>query len=208
MSQELNQLIDAAKRGDEASLGSLLGHYRQYLTLLARVQIGRQLQQKVDASDIVQDTFLEAHRGVADFRGDSQAQFVQWLKAILAAKLANMVRHYVGTQLRDVRLEQQLAQDINQSALSLGAMFVDPHSSPSQQVVRVEQSRLVAEALSRLPVDYQTVLIMRHMDGLTFPEIATKMHRSVDSVEKLWLRGLTRLRREFKTHDDSSGARL
>jgi len=208
MPQDLNPLIDAAKMGDKASLGELLGHYRHYMTLLARVQIGRQLQGKVDASDIVQDAFLEVHRGVAEFRGDTQGQFVQWLKAILAAKLANTVRHYVGTQLRDVRLEQQLAQDIDQSALSLGAMFVDPHSSPSQQVVRVEQSRLVAEALARLPDDYQAVLIMRHMDGLTFPEIATKMQRSVDSVEKLWLRGLTRLRREFKAYDDCSGAKL
>jgi RNA polymerase sigma-70 factor (ECF subfamily) len=76
-------------------------------------------------------------------------------------------------------------------------MLVDPHSSPSQQVMRGEQSLLVAEAMARLPEDYQTVLVLRHLEGLTFPQVAERMGRSVDSVEKLWLRGLTRLKREF-----------
>jgi RNA polymerase sigma-70 factor, ECF subfamily len=206
MPEDLNRLILRAKAGDEQSLGELLAMYRRYMTLLARVQIGRRLQGKVDASDIVQETFLEAHRGVANFQGADEPQFVQWLKAILAAKLANTVRHYAGTQRRDVRLEQQLAGDLDQSACSLGGMLVDPRSSPSQQVMRGEQARLVVDALAKLPDDYQTVLVLRHLEGLTFPEVGQRMGRSVDSVEKLWLRGLTRLRREFKSYECSPGA--
>jgi len=76
-------------------------------------------------------------------------------------------------------------------------MLADPHSSPSQQVMRGEQSLLVAEAMSRLSEDYQTVLVLRHLEGLTFPQVAQRMSRSVDSVEKLWLRGLTKLKKEF-----------
>jgi RNA polymerase sigma-70 factor (ECF subfamily) len=121
----------------------------------------------------------------------------QWLRAILAATLANTIRRYLGTQARDLRLEQQLAEDLDQSSCALGRMLMDPHSSPSQQVMRGEQTFLVAEAMARLPDDYQTVLVLRHMEGLTFPQVAERMGRSVDSVEKLWLRGLTRLKREF-----------
>ena len=63
--------------------------------------------------------------------------------------------------------------------------------------IRGEQSLRVTAALSRLPDDYQTVLILRHLEGMTFPQVAERMERSIDSVEKLWLRGLTRLRKEF-----------
>ncbi|MEI8020607.1 MAG: sigma-70 family RNA polymerase sigma factor, partial [Schlesneria sp.] len=80
---------------------------------------------------------------------------------------------------------------------ALGRTLVDQHSSPSQQAMRGEQSLLVAAAMSRLPEDYQTVLVLRHLEGLSFPKVAERMGRSVDSVEKLWLRGLTRLKKEF-----------
>jgi RNA polymerase sigma-70 factor (ECF subfamily) len=94
-------------------------------------------------------------------------------------------------------MERDLATDLDQSTCALGQILVDPHSSPSQQVMRGEQSLMVAEAMSRLPDDYQTVLVLRHLEGMTFPQVAERMGRSVDSVEKLWLRGLTRLKREF-----------
>jgi RNA polymerase sigma-70 factor (ECF subfamily) len=63
--------------------------------------------------------------------------------------------------------------------------------------MRGEQTLLVAEAMSRLPDDYQTVLVLRHLEGLTFPQVAERMNKTLDSVEKLWLRGLTRLKKEF-----------
>src|SRR5438270_5032757 len=103
------QMIAEAKDGGDDVLGSLLEMYRSYLRRLARVEIGRRLQGKLDASDLVQETFLEAHRNFASFQGASEPQLVSWLRQILAAKVANLVRHYFGTQGRDVRLEQDLA---------------------------------------------------------------------------------------------------
>ncbi|MBS0203273.1 MAG: sigma-70 family RNA polymerase sigma factor [Planctomycetes bacterium] len=197
MTTDVGQLIAEARAGNPSTLGQLLGQYQNYLRLLARIEIGRRLQGKVDASDVVQETFLEAHRHFPNFQGNASGQFTQWLRAILAATLANTVRHYLGTQARDLRLERELAADLDQSTCALGQMLVDPHSSPSQQVMRGEQTLLVAEAMARLPEDYQAVLVMRHLEGLTFPQVAERMGRSVDSVEKLWLRGLTRLKREF-----------
>src|SRR5436190_12382304 len=144
-----DQLILDAKKGREPALGALLDLYRNYLRLLARVEIGRWLQGKLDASDLVQETFLEAHRHFAQFRGTSEPQFVSWLRQILAAKVANLVRHYLGTQGRDVRLEQGLAADLDNSSRWLGEELVASLSSPSQQAVRREQAVLLANALER-----------------------------------------------------------
>jgi RNA polymerase sigma-70 factor, ECF subfamily len=204
MDIDVTNLIQRAKAGDESSLGKLLSTQRKYLVLLARVEVGRHMQGKIDASDIVQETFLEAHRGFVRFEGDAEPQFTSWLRSILAHTLANTMRRYFGTKARDPRLEIQIAADIDRSAMSIGGMLVAPGSSPSQQVMRAEQSRLAIEALSRLPEDYETVLILRHLEGLTFPEIAQRMERTVNSVEKLWIRGLSRLRKEFAIHSSHS----
>ncbi|WP_417387421.1 sigma-70 family RNA polymerase sigma factor [Gimesia sp.] len=199
-------LLARARAGDEKALGKILSLQRSYLKVLARVEVGRRLQTKLDVSDIIQEVFLEAHKSFPEFQGTLEPQFNQWIRSILSHTIANTVRRYFGTQARDPRLEQQVAASLDHSAVSLGGMLVDPGTSPSQQVVRVEQTRLVSEALARLPEDYQSVLILRHLEGLTFPKIAERMEKTVDSVEKLWLRGLSRLKKEFaKTGADSEG---
>jgi RNA polymerase sigma-70 factor (ECF subfamily) len=197
MGLEISRLLEQSRGGDTATLGQLLESYHDYLRLLARIEIGRRLQGKVDASDIVQETFLDAHRQFPNFRGETEGEFIRWLRAILAGNLANVVRHYMGTQARDPRLERELINDLDASSCELAAIIADRQRSPSQEVVGQEQGLLVAQALARLPQDYQTVLVLRHMEGLTFPQVAQRMGRSVDSVEKLWLRGLTKLRKEF-----------
>ncbi|HEY7310311.1 MAG TPA: sigma-70 family RNA polymerase sigma factor [Gemmataceae bacterium] len=191
------QMIQDVRTGTDADLGSLLDLYRNYLRLLARLEIGRRLQGKLDASDLVQETFLEAHRHFAHFQGSSEPQLVSWLRQILAAKVANLLRHYLGTQGRDVRLERELEAELDNSSRMLGAELIAPLSSPSQRAVRREQAVLLANALERLPADYREVIVLRHLEGRSFPEIAQRMRRSVDSVQKLWLRGLSRLRRAF-----------
>jgi RNA polymerase sigma-70 factor (ECF subfamily) len=186
-----------AKAGGDATLGSLLELYRNYIRLLARLEIGRRLQGKLDASDLVQETFLEAHRNFGRFEGTDERQFVSWLRQILAAKVANLVRHYFGTQGRDVRLERQLADEIDNSSRAFGHELAVSLTSPSQQAVRREEAVLLADALQRLPEDYREVLILRHLEGLTFPEVARRMERTQDSVEKLWLRALAKLWQVF-----------
>lgn len=190
-------LLHAARSGDAESLGLLMSTQKPSLKLLARVQIGRHLQGKVDASDVVQEAFLQAQRSFERFEGSAEPQFAGWLRSILAHTMANTMRRYLGAQSRDPRLEKRLQNDLDKSAMSLGGMLADPRSSPSQHANRKEQGRLVVEALARLPEHYATVLVLRHVENLTFPTIAERMGRTVDSVEKLWLRGLARLRREF-----------
>jgi RNA polymerase sigma-70 factor (ECF subfamily) len=175
-------------------LGQLLELYHNYLLLLARVQIGRRLQSKVDAADLVQETFLEAHRHFAQFRGTTEGELVSWLRHILAANLANLVRHYC-TRRRDIRLERELAAELDQSSRLLDEGFVAQGSTPSQRAAHREQAVLLADALRQLPDDYREVLILRHLEELSFPELARRLGRSVGSVQKLWVRGLADLRR-------------
>ena len=189
------RLLHLARAGDGPTLGRLLEAYRAYLVVLARVQIGRRLQGKVDPSDLVQEAFLGAYRDFPQFRGKTEAEFRGWLRQILASLLANLVRHYQGTQRRDVRLERQLALELEQSSQALDRGLVAPESSPSQQAIRREQSVLLAEALGRLPEEWRELLILRHLEGLTFPEVARRLGRTVDSVKKLWPRALAGLRR-------------
>src|SRR5437868_15120216 len=102
------ELLDRARAGGGLALGQLLELYRGYLSLLARLQIGRRLQGKVDAADLVQDTFLEAHRNWKRFRGTTEAELLSWLRRILAARIVDVLRRYLGSQRRDVRLEREL----------------------------------------------------------------------------------------------------
>ncbi len=198
MSSDRAKLLLQARQGADTARGELLENYRVYLDLLARVEIGRRLQTKVDASDVVQETFLEAHRNFAQFRGGSEAEFVAWLRGILAARIANVVRHYVGTQGRDIRREQALEINLDHSSRALDRGLISLHSSPSQQAVRHEQGVFLAQALARLPEDYREVVVLRHLEELSFPEVALRMERSLDSVQKLWVRALARLRHLVK----------
>jgi RNA polymerase sigma-70 factor, ECF subfamily len=191
---EFVELFRRARQGDGAALGRLLERYRGYLTLLAGVQIGRRLQGKVDPADLVQETFLEAHRNLPLFRGAVEAEFACWLRQILAGRLANVVRRFLGTRARDVRLEQDLAQQLDASSQALSQALAASQSSPSQQAARSEQSLRLADALAGLPANYREVIVLRHLEGLPFAEVARRMGRNVDSVEKLWIRALGRLR--------------
>ncbi len=117
-----------------------------------------------------------------------------WLRQILASSLSNLVRHYYGTQARDLRLEQQLSVALEQSSSALCLALAAKQSTPSEQVARAEQALHVAHTLTLLPPDYRDVLAYRELEGLSFPQVAQRLGRSVDSVEKLWVRGLARLR--------------
>ena len=187
-----------AKHGE---VGPLLEQYKGYLLILARVELGRQIQRKLDPADLVQETFLDACRNFALFRGSTEAALLVWLRQILAGKTANALRHYLGTQARDTRreFEQDLTRSFDRSAQRLRQLATASEASPSRIAMRREQAVIVANALQGLPAHYREVLLLRHWDELTFPSIAQRMGRSVPSVEKLWVRALTKLRHTMGT---------
>src|SRR5262245_60359195 len=196
-SSDLERLLSAARAGDEGALGQLLEHYRSYLALLARLQIAARLRGKVDAADLVQDAFLEAHRHFETFRGVNEAEMTCWIRQILAVLIANLLRRYFGTQRRDVRLEQSLADQLTDSSRALGDQLAAAQSTPSQGAMRRENAVLLANALDCLPADYREVLILHHLEGHPFQEVARQMGRSLNSVKHLWARALSQLRRSM-----------
>lgn len=190
--------LAAARAGDTRALGALLESYRNYLLLLARVQIGRRLQGKVDPADLVQDTFLDAHRQFGAFRGETQGAFAAWLRSILAGQLAHLVRRYCGTEARDVRLENSLEGELDASSGALARGLTAPGTSPSEAAARREDLIRLADALEGLARDYRDVILFRQIEGLPFAEVARRMGRSEDGVQKLWVRGLLALRRALE----------
>ena len=110
------RLLGQARRGEDQALGELLEFYRPYLSLLARLKSDRQLQAKLDHSDLVQDTCLAAHRDFAQFLGTTEPEFTAWLREIMAHTAANLIRDH-RRQRRDVRIERQL---YNLRTLDLG----------------------------------------------------------------------------------------
>jgi RNA polymerase sigma-70 factor (ECF subfamily) len=175
----------------------MLQRYRPWLHLLARMEIDGQFHGKFDASDVVQQTLLEAVRGLPQFHGGTEAEMLAWLRQVLAHVLAHEIRRYRGTQQRNVGREASLEQSLAQSATRLRDMMVAPGTSPSGQAVRHEQEVLLAEALSRLPADYREVIVLRNLQGLDHEEVARRMGRSAGAVRMLWVRALAQLREEI-----------
>ena len=192
-------LLECAKKGDREAQSDLLGKYRNYLRLLARLQIDRQLQAKADPSDLVQETLLLALRDFEAFRGINEAELAGWLRTIMARTSAQLVRRYKDTKSRDVALERQLSADLDHSTHDLRQLLVTSEPSPSQHVVKCETAVLLADALSRLPEDYREAIVLCHLQGKRLAEVATRMDRSVDAVKKVLARAMIRLRSEMKS---------
>jgi RNA polymerase sigma-70 factor (ECF subfamily) len=195
--ENTEQLLRLAQSGDPAAFDNLLKITRKYLRLVARSQIGQRLQGKADSSDLVQEALLQIHRHFDYFRGSTEAEFAAWARSILAGLVANHVRRFLGTKQRDARLEQSLVSELNNSSCALDRQLGAAIHSPSEEAVQHESAMLLANALDTLPEHYRQVIILRHLDGLPFSEVASQMGRTVDSVEKLWVRALSRLRRSL-----------
>ncbi len=116
----------------------------------------------MNPSDLVQETFLEAHRAFGGFRGASEGEVLHWLRRILATRLAKLVRRFYGTQGRDVRLERQLDDELDQSSQMANSLVLSQRS-PSGKAARREQAVLLADALEQLPADYREVIVLRHL---------------------------------------------
>lgn len=188
------QLIDRAQRGDQDALGRLLDRYRNYLRLLARIQLERRLCSKLDPSDLVQETLLQSCRGFPTFRGRTETELLAWQRRILSHNLVDRLRQFYGARMRDVRMEQSLEQSLEHSSCLLQNLLVGNQSSPSQSAERHEESVILADTLEQLPEHYRDVLIYRHLEELSFKEVARRMDRSLNSVEKLWVRALAAMR--------------
>jgi len=170
-----------------------LEQFRDYLRLLARLQLDARLRGKLDPSDLVQQTLLKAHQALGQFRGASTAEQAAWLRQILARTLANAIRDYTRAK-RDVTLERSLQTSLEQSSARLEAWLVANEASPSEMAQRNEQLLGLAQAMSGLPEAMREVLLLKHCQGWSVAEIGDHLGRSRASVASLLRRGLKHLR--------------
>ena len=197
MQSHVSELIAKAKSGCKSSRGRAFEGYRRYLKTLARINCPGLLRTRTDPSDLVQETFLRAHQKFEAFRGNTEAELACWLRSVLASQLAKS-REFHFAQKRSVQLEEHVSQMLSESSVALDQIFPMVGPSPSEDAENREAVVVVANAIEDLSQDYRDVILLRHVRGLPYSEVAIEMQRSIDSVKKLWVRALAQLQRRVE----------
>jgi RNA polymerase sigma-70 factor (ECF subfamily) len=190
---DLCRLIDRARRDEPGALDRLLDSYRNYLRLLARTGLDASLRGKADPSDLVQDALLRASLRFGQFRGASDAELAGWLRQILSRCLADLVRRY-RTGGRRAGREQSLDWLLSRSSEAMERVLATEGTSPSSSVARRDLGVVLSDALAELSEDHREVIVLHHLEGLDWDEVARRMGRTAGAVRMLWTRALKQLR--------------
>jgi RNA polymerase sigma-70 factor (ECF subfamily) len=202
----VTKLLLQARQGDQAALDRLFGMCRNYLALMARTQVEGRIRNRVDPSDLVQQTLLEAYRAFPRFQGGTEGEWLAWLKQILNHNAADFVRfHQTGKRQakREVHLDNQPSDSSTPGGL---ANLSDSIETPSQELMRKERELQLADAIAQLAPDYQEVIILRNLQRLPFDEVAQRLERSRPAAQMLWMRAIHKLQEVLGEHfNDSKG---
>ena len=174
-----------------------LEDYREYLRLLAQLQIDRRLQGKVDLSGVVQQTMLEAYQGLPDYDTRDVDHLTAWLRRILANNLTDEIRK-LKTDKRNVVRERSLEAVLERTSIRMQSWLAADESSPSLRAQRQEKAVQLSAALSKLPGAQREALLLRHMQGESLARIAEQLGRSHAAVAGLLKRGLQQLRNQLE----------
>ena len=173
-------------------LGSYLDGFREYLSLLARLQLRPNLAGKIDLSGVVQQTLLEAYQARSRFPSGADRQ-AAWLRRALANNLTDEIRK-LRPRAKDRVEEQSLEQALEATSVRLEVWLASEESTPGRRAVDKEQLSRLAEALLRLPDDQRRAIELHHLQGLSLAETGRCMGRSREAVAGLVFRGLKALR--------------
>ena len=193
-SLSLRECLAKARAGDMAARERLFAACRSYVGLLARANVEPWMRAKVDASDLVQQTLLDAHRDFHRFAGQTEAEWLAWLRQILAHNAGDEIRRYGVAGKRAARREIPLGTPAGGDSAAFVWEPASPEASPSQLAVHNERELLLAEAIERLPEDYREVIILRNIQRLPFDEVASRLDRSRPAAQMLWMRAIEKLR--------------
>jgi RNA polymerase sigma-70 factor (ECF subfamily) len=194
---EVAQWLAAARTGSREALGEALQAYRAYLLLIAQQELDPELRAKGGASDLVQETFIDAQRLLGRFEGTTEEAWAAWLRELLLYNLGDFVRRYRDTGKR--RVGREVGQPAADSSTDRGGNLAADTASPSVTAMAAEQVVALERALDRLPEDYREVLTLRYQGDLSFEDIGQRLGRSGNAARKLWLRALRKLEQELET---------
>ena len=193
---EHRDLLRRAKTGDEDALAALFTHYRERLKRMVRLRLDRRLSGRVDASDVVQEAYLEAQKRLPDWaRGDELPLFL-WLRLVTGQKLIDCHRHHLGTKMRDAGQEVSLYRGAlpEASSASLAAHLLGKMTSATQAAIRAEHKLIVQEALNSMDALDREVLVLRHFEHLSNDETALVLGIKKATASQRYIRALKRLK--------------
>jgi RNA polymerase sigma-70 factor (ECF subfamily) len=190
--------LEAARAGSAEARGALLEMCRPYLLGVSSQQLEADLQAKAGASDLVQESFLEAHRDFDGFHGSSEGELLAWLRQILLHNIANLRRHFRDTDKRAVGRE---------IALASAALPEEPQvDSPSSQARARERDEALHRALQQLPEASRLAIEYRSYERCSFEEVGRRLGRSAEAARKLWVRAIDQLQQILEARDGNSGS--
>jgi RNA polymerase sigma-70 factor (ECF subfamily) len=194
-----DELLEQALRGDREALGRLLDAQRAPLHRLARRQLEWRIAARVDASDVIQQTFLEAYRSFPQFDGQNPGELAAWLRTILDHKVATAIRDHTLLQKRNVGRERSM--DDSAAGAPLKQELDAGLSSPSQKAIRGEEAVRLSQALTALPDDQREAVRLRHLEGWAVADIARQLGRTPAATAGLIKRGMHTLRLQMHWGD-------
>ena len=177
-------LIHDAKSGDENAINAIMLRLRTYLLAVAARKSNGRMAAKFGNSDIVQQTLLDAHQGLDDFKGSSQFELRAWLKTILQRNLHDFRRNF-STRARDVRRERFVEHHVSSTR---------PDETPSQLLSKCETDQQLLDAVEKLPERQRFVVEARQRWNWNYSEIAAELNITEVAARKLWSRALKNLK--------------
>ncbi|HJL00207.1 MAG TPA: sigma-70 family RNA polymerase sigma factor [Polyangiaceae bacterium LLY-WYZ-15_(1-7)] len=188
--------LERARAGDRAALWEAAEGLRPYLHAVAKGVLGGRLDAKVDTSDVVQQSLLAAIERFAQFRGESPAEWQQWLVAIVRNEARNLLRYWHQDK-RNVATEKAIAGSMVEAAAPTEGerpRLPAAQATPSHLVATRREAARLLEVMARLPAEHREVLRLRHFEGLSHGEIAARLGKSPAATRQLWVRALKRLK--------------
>ena len=194
-SETLN-LVERLRAGDRRALAEMFERHRDRLRRMVELRMDARLQGRVDASDVLQDGFLDLEKRVESYLGDPRLPAFLWLRLVVSDRLALVHRHHLGTRMRDVSQEVSLYRDPlpQASSAALASMLLGRLTTPSNAAMRAERILQVQEAVNSLePLDRE-VVALRHFEQLNRAETAVVLGITEEAGAKRYIRALKKLK--------------
>jgi len=193
---EHGDLLRRVKAGDEQALAELFSLYRDRLKRMVQLRLDRRLSGRVDASDVLQEAYVEVHKRFPEYAAGSDLPLFLWLRLVTGQKLTDVHRHHLGAQMRDAGQEVSLHRGAMPQAtsLSLAAQLLGKLTSASQAAIRAEHKLLVQEALNSMDALDREVLVLRHFEHLSNDETALALDIKKSTASQRYIRALKRLK--------------